>query len=430
MHTSRYKMSNWGGGGNLGNRAFTLVELLVVIAIIGMLVALLLPAVQAAREAARRMQCSNHLKQWALALHTFHDVQNRFPNNGYEPTWTGFRESAYPNWAVDQARSYSYRTALLPFVEQQAIHNELATGFQQGTGFNSDGGLQRRWVAFPQEPAYLQYDGGWFHGKEFTPFTQTFPILNCPSDGLTHSPNTLAGTNYVGSTGEAMVRHWWNENRHRRGLFVPGKAGTSNNMAASDRDNIQIGTVNAASITDGLSNTMAISETAKGTGQRDLTIRGGLAPLESQLDQIPSNCAAVRGAGGMFNQTPGSPVNMGLFDGGWPELGAVKGARWGGYGDGAMFHSALPPNSPSCRNNDVHYSASSYHPGGVGVAMVDGSVRFVTDSVNAGNPTMRLGETATRPFVAGVHGRDWTGESTFGVWGAMSTPRGGESASL
>src|SRR5206468_9075071 len=91
---------------------FTLVELLVVIAIIGVLVALLLPAVQMAREAARRMQCSNNLKQIGIALHNHHDVKLTFPpgalNTGHNGT------PVYTTWTVE----------ILPFMEQQALYQQ------------------------------------------------------------------------------------------------------------------------------------------------------------------------------------------------------------------------------------------------------------------------------------------------------------------
>ncbi|HZN33989.1 MAG TPA: DUF1559 domain-containing protein, partial [Pirellulaceae bacterium] len=91
-------------------RAFTLVELLVVIAIIGVLVALLLPAVQAAREAARRMSCGNNLKQLALGIHNYHDVHLVFPYEMY----------ANPGWA--------WGAFILPFIEQQNLHQQLNPG--------------------------------------------------------------------------------------------------------------------------------------------------------------------------------------------------------------------------------------------------------------------------------------------------------------
>src|SRR5690349_22458600 len=97
-------------------RAFTLVELLVVIAIIGILVALLLPAVQSAREAARRMQCQNNLKQLGLALHNYHDTNQSFP-----PCMSFDKDVS------DISNTPNYRAnwviRILPFCEQQNLYN-------------------------------------------------------------------------------------------------------------------------------------------------------------------------------------------------------------------------------------------------------------------------------------------------------------------
>src|SRR6187200_1541266 len=95
-------------------RAFTLVELLVVIAIIGVMVALLLPAVQAAREAARRSRCQNNLRQIGLATHMFHDTKKKLPING-----TGSFGYGQPN--VDGSGSWAYN--IMPFAEMQNVYN-------------------------------------------------------------------------------------------------------------------------------------------------------------------------------------------------------------------------------------------------------------------------------------------------------------------
>ena len=116
-------MANNRFSNNAGN-GFTLVELLVVIAIIGVLIALLLPAVQAAREAARRMTCTNHLRQLGIAAHNHHDIHQELPAESYYRTdiRTGAIIPAIPlpDGAIDEAHA-SYRVRLLPFVEQTAV---------------------------------------------------------------------------------------------------------------------------------------------------------------------------------------------------------------------------------------------------------------------------------------------------------------------
>jgi prepilin-type N-terminal cleavage/methylation domain-containing protein len=120
MQNATFNTFRWGGGGGQRNpftpknlrrkTAFTLVELLVVIAIIGMLIALLLPAVQAAREAARRMQCSNHMKQLGLAVHNFHDTYNALPPSAISENWNG--NTGYVAFFV----------FLYPFIEQTNLY--------------------------------------------------------------------------------------------------------------------------------------------------------------------------------------------------------------------------------------------------------------------------------------------------------------------
>src|SRR5687767_3242749 len=102
--------------------AFTLVELLVVIAIIGVLVALLLPAVQAARESARRMQCQNNLKQFGLAFQNHHDVILHLPTNGYGFSWVGDPDSGF---GIDQPGGWTFN--ILPYCEAKGIY-EIAKG--------------------------------------------------------------------------------------------------------------------------------------------------------------------------------------------------------------------------------------------------------------------------------------------------------------
>jgi prepilin-type N-terminal cleavage/methylation domain-containing protein/prepilin-type processing-associated H-X9-DG protein len=155
-------------------RAFTLVELLVVIAIIGILIALLLPAVQAAREAARRIQCSNNLKQLGLALHNYHDAFKTFPCNINRVTQYVYKsgESESRDWA-------SHLVHLLPFIEQSAMYD----------------GIDFKLNVRPADQ--------WIGGKQLDQYVVSAFV--CPSDSGGYQ-NNLAMTNYAGSIGAQIMQ--------------------------------------------------------------------------------------------------------------------------------------------------------------------------------------------------------------------------------
>ena len=383
-----------------GSSAFTLVELLVVIAIIGVLVALLLPAVQAAREAARRTQCANQLKQFGLALHNYHDTHLAFPSGN---TMIAYRGVDSAGTAINRTWGcYNPFFALMPFYEHQQVWEEGTTN-----------------------PDYAADDptSGVFWGR-------TIPILGCPSD--TYFYTTDGRISYVYSVGD-----WADTNHGPAGLQAPNKRGpfvrtphysTDSTLHSTFQATIGLGKWhNMASLADGTSNTVVFSERA--TASRQNTIRGAFklgaggdpngVPNNNTVGHdgstvyvYPNRCMGMRDGKGYTSAVAGT-INTDHF-----------GTRWADGRAPSAFSTLLPPNSPSCwGSGSLHYSprsmnsASSYHSGGVNVALGDGSVRFIGETISWSTGTMS-------DSVATVT----SGTSPFGVWGALGSIDGGEGA--
>jgi prepilin-type N-terminal cleavage/methylation domain-containing protein/prepilin-type processing-associated H-X9-DG protein len=314
-------------------RGFTLIELLVVIAIIAVLIALLLPAVQAAREAARRSQCVNNLKQLGLAIQNYHDVNGEIPptSNGGAPAGVG------------QTNDFSMKGRLLPFVEQTVMFNALNMSFSSTSAQN------------------------------FTVRVQKLNVFQCPSDGNAPSSNvTLSGvtlqagyTSYPNNAG--IMRN--------AGNAVDGPADKMNQ--ASDGPDIKF-----ASIVDGLSNTAMWSEFVKGGGQTTpASGRDGASMVYGTL-------GAADGTFVPYGYATFQKIVQ-LCQKNTTKYSDQKGEEWLNHqmGWGGAYCHMMTPNKKTCVYDGWHtdsgvITASSNHPGGVNMCFMDGSVRFLKDSVN------------------------------------------------
>ena len=359
---------------------FTLVELLVVIAIIGILIALLLPAVQAAREAARRSQCTNNLKQMGVALHNYHDTFKKMPFLcGGTGNGGGF--GTYNTWSPTSTSAYrlSGFVGLLPFLEQQAVYDMSANN-----NFSPGG-----WCDVPGSPVYAK-----------------IPAFFCPSDGEVQD-YARASRNYMMSMGD------WNMQHHdaARGQKNPrGPFGTHRQAGLGQ-------CYKFASVTDGLSNTAGFSERVVGNHQMQ-SVKGGFAAVSGLFPGGTTGAA-------MLPIVPLNCMNAPIVDGRYttPGTGNVTGQYWS---DGASvmcaFNTILPPNAPSCtpagtatQEARLLVPPTSNHPGGANVCMLDGSVQFISETIDTGDLSLGLVES---------------GQSNYGVWGALGSRAGKEPVSL
>lgn len=325
-------------------RAFTLVELLVVIAIIGVLVALLLPAVQQAREAARRMQCSNNMKQFGIGLHNHHDTYGRFPPGssadqvpfGTHPTGQGWGAS----WLV----------FMLPFVEQNAMYEQMQIAGGSGWGPNAN------------------------HNKMVANNVKISNYI-CPSSPMSDEARsvhgggaTLMAPSYVGISGAVNgLIPGVNETRFNTpgsgaGCCTGGIASAAGVLFPNSKSNFK-------NMTDGSSNTMVVSENSDfligddGAKKdwRSGAVHGWIIGWRSPT--TPPNA----GNGGDLRTfqltTLRYPINQKRRPGtGWPAAGDCG-------------------NLGVCDNASTNLPLNSAHPGGVMVLMGDGSVSFLAETV-------------------------------------------------
>jgi len=311
--------------------AFTLVELLVVITIIGILISLLLPAVQAAREAARRLQCTNNAKQVALAMHLYHEANGQFPP-GY-----GYFPSSKPYGGNSSGPEWPWCVRLFPFFEQQALADLIAPYWSQNPG------------DMTTSPDVLK-----------PVFTTKIATWQCPSDATASSFINATGKCGYGNIPIARISY-------AACLGIGPMEGTivsanklATGLSSSERVQGSFGYNYGASINqirDGTSNTTLLSEIV---GGGECTVRG-----EQTYDEGPIF---------MADHCPNDPT---------PDI-----VRWCDEADGVdgavapcLRGSTWTGGTLSTLNMVVQISRSA-HSGGVVSALCDGSTRFVSNSIS------------------------------------------------
>ncbi len=408
-------------------RGFTLVELLVVIAIIGILAGLLLPAIQQAREAARRMSCSSNIRQFGLAMLNYESTYKKITGQCAGIYLANPNSGQAAIGAASNGR-WSGMVGLLPFMEQAALFSRIDSGYtaRNGTGGSVTYGPYGQRIS--PAPTIVGPRTGQYH-----PTASQVGFFRCPSDPgrKTQAYGSLGRLNYAFCVGDAQSGiHSENINQdHARGMFCLGQQFL------------------LAACTDGTSNTIMFGE----IGTPDANVPKSAA----QARATPTKEAKVQGRN--HAQFPFQTPNERGMDvmqcrssaRGGNYVGTIPVFEWRGFGwleaycPWSAFNTINGPNGASCSDaaqanmngtDEGIWSAGSYHFGGAHVVLFDNSVKFIQNEIDTANNA--AGATAADYYSPGyydapgtappVRTPNWTSPSPFGTWGAMGTKGGGE----
>ena len=317
---------------NNTRRAFTLIELLVAMSVIGILIALLLPAVQMVREAARRMSCSNNLSQIGRALHNYHDTHRVLPF-GCGTDYDGVVSSL----GTLSDRRYSTQSQILPQLDQANVYNNINFHVAPFDPYVNSGAY---------DPACIASGG--LSATNGVAAVTVIPTFLCPSD-IDRLQSVWGHNNYRSCNGGG-----WH-GRNGNGLFG------------------QNSSVQFSMATDGLSNTAMFSERCKGTW--DHAIFDPLADIYDMAGIWNENTFRTFCESLSPEEAAAYPQNV---DSGQNWLEANF--NW------TRYNHLVSPNHVSCKNgftwDGVGMAASSRHPGGVNVLFADGRTLFVSEDID------------------------------------------------
>jgi len=341
-----------------GRRGFTLVELLVVIAIIGVLVALLLPAVQQAREAARRMQCANNLKQYGIAIHTYHDTWNKIPTSPlcHDQNW------GFPHPGM--------QATILPQMEQQPLYDKIIWNWTAPTATSQ----VRGYAQSPGAGRWSPISGT--NGVQFACEIQV-PYAMCPSDSTPSmgldSNWWSAQTSYTGSMGSQYAP----SQNGSCSIFV-GNTATVNYQELLPGGNAQHGDTWTQNALSGVFNRIGI----KG-GMNFAAVRDGTSNTIF-MGEVLGECAYIPDGGwwqtdcyGNNESSTSCPINIMTPCAGTPQEAVSKGYPYNGI---TSMPDCITPGAINQWN--LSWGFKSRHPQGCQFVFGDGSVHFISQTVN------------------------------------------------